>query len=97
MANRLIKLALVEYIPAIPAVVPRPRYCTVRVVQRITTTGGNIYGATWGSGFGGDITSESINTPTPGAVAPPVTQYTEERITTCYPAIQGVAGVPPDR
>src|SRR5690554_5264271 len=92
MANRLVKLARVEYTAAVLAEPPQPAYCVTRTERTVTSSGGGssnltIYNPgpnTWG---GAPVWVYSYS----GSSS---TQYGTRRVTTCFPATPGVEGVP---
>lgn len=97
MANRLQKTPQMLYVPAVPAVVPRPAYCVSRQVS------GSSSGFNFGSGPGSGSYQPSGQIPAGwGGISDPNgygTSYSPFRPVTrteqvCYPAVPGRAAVP---
>lgn len=90
MTNRLVKLARFEYTTATPAVPPQPAYCVTRTVRVPISTGGgsttltihNPGANTWGGSSVWEYNYQGSGS----------THYGNRRVTTCYPARQGVPG-----
>lgn len=94
MPNRLQKLPVAVYIPAVAAEPGRPAYCEIRKVYAGYTGGGGI--VSWppaGSGVPSYPNTDSISySAAPVITAPRRPVYTT--IQRCYPAVPGVTGSP---
>lgn len=92
MANRLVKLARVDYTLAVPAVSPTPAYCTTQTVRRPTSSGGRTTLTIYNSGP--NQVSQSTSVWVYESSGSGSTGYRSVRRTVCYPAVPGTPGVP---
>lgn len=92
MANRLVKLARVDYTPAVLAVPPTPAYCTTRTERRAISSGGSMTLTIYNSG------PNQVSQPSSVWVyesrGSGTTSYQNVRTQVCYPAIPGTPGIP---
>jgi len=101
MANRLLKLARYEYLPAVQEVIARPAYCVTTTTRKAVTTyttpttvrrSLNTIDINTGIGAGGIATLNENGTYTVTSPAVPITSYQDVRETVCYPETIGVEG-----
>jgi len=82
MANRLLKTASTQYVPAVEEVIARPAYCVTTAVSRpVTRYARDVSTTTYSNGI--TVTTTAYY---------PVTRYETLPITVCYDAVEAVEG-----